>query len=248
MRMRHAIVRISAALGSVVLLASAGPPEVIVNGGFETGDLTGWTVVNQAGGQGDWRNQIGELSPISRTAVSNPPVGTYAAMADQSGGGAGSHVLYQDFVVPSHLAVAILGFQLYLNNHAPDFAVPDPPSLDFTGGPSQQVRVDLLRGGADPFSVSPDNVVVGLFETVQGRPSGPSYDAFNFDLTDRLRPLAGQMLRLRFAEVNNQGGLQFGVDGVFFSGSALPEPATIVLIAPAIAVGLVLVVRRGRRP
>ena len=73
--------------------------------------------------------------------------------------GPGSHVLYQDFIVPLLVASATLDFDLFVGNRAGVFV--SPASLDFsTPALNQQARVDILRGGADPFSVGQKVTVV----------------------------------------------------------------------------------------
>jgi hypothetical protein len=49
----------------------------IVNGGFEAGDFTGWTVVDQAGGAGSWFAYSGTVSLLSGATIAAPPQGTY---------------------------------------------------------------------------------------------------------------------------------------------------------------------------
>ena len=46
------IAALAAAAMTLATVAHAG--ELLVNGNFETGDLSGWTVVDQAGGAGSW--------------------------------------------------------------------------------------------------------------------------------------------------------------------------------------------------
>src|SRR5207249_4987568 len=83
-------------------LAPAAPTAradvVINNGGFEAG-LASWTRADQLGSVGTFALQTGTTSPVNGTTVPAPPGGTRAAMTDAQG--PGSHVLYQDFVVPS---------------------------------------------------------------------------------------------------------------------------------------------------
>ena len=98
---------------------------LITNGGFESG-LSGWTLANQAGGDGTFSIQTGTSSPINGDPVPAPPEGTNAAMSD--GGGPGSHVLYQDFAVANtSLALATLSFELFIGNRSSlGFFTPNP--------------------------------------------------------------------------------------------------------------------------
>jgi hypothetical protein len=114
--------------------------------------------------------------------------------------GPGSHVLYQDFVVPT--GSALLSFSLFIGNRANAFST--PASLDFsTPALNQQARVDILKASADPFSVAAADVLQNVYQTHVGDPLLSGYSNLNFDLTSLFSANAGQTLRLRFAETDN---------------------------------------------
>ena len=132
--------------------------ELIVNGGFEAGggSFTGWTHLDQAGGGGSWFIQSGAFSPMSGFVVPPPPEPTHAAMTDQDR--PGSHVLFQDFLVPVSLTSATLSFDRFIGNRDTDFFT--PPSLDYTVSPNQQARVDILIGTpSSEFSVGAADIL-----------------------------------------------------------------------------------------
>jgi len=139
--------------------ATANAIPLILNGGFESG-FTSWVRVDQVGSEGTFALQTGTLSPVSGDPVPAPPGGLTAAMTDAAG--PGSHVLYQDFLVPNEGAV--LTFSLFIGNRADRFVT--PTTLDFsTPALNQQARVDILRGGTDPFSVAAGDIVLVLYQT-----------------------------------------------------------------------------------
>jgi hypothetical protein len=221
--------------------------DLIVNGSFESGNLEGWTIANQDGSNGNWFTQSGELSPLSGTFVPGPPKGLFAAMTDQTG--PGTHVLYQDIVIPGDVGGPPtsygLAFDYYLGNRANSFSSPD--SLNFDVSPNQQVRVDLLRSGANPLSVASDDVLVNVLRTLSSDPPSNVYNAINFSISVDATTLSpGQTVRLRFAQVNNQGPFQFGLDNVQFFSTAIPEPASITLVGIALMLCLIKVF--GRPP
>ena len=74
------------------VVTGAAGAATVANGGFESGDLAGWTVSNL--GSGDWFNYTGTLAPLSGTAIAAPLQGTRAATSAQTA--PGSHILYQD--------------------------------------------------------------------------------------------------------------------------------------------------------
>ena len=227
--------------GLLVPLSAQALP-VLVNGGFEAG-LSGWTRVEQLGSDGTFYLQSGTTSPVAGDPVPAPPQGANAAMTDPSGGG--SHVLYQDFTASA--GAATLSFSLYVGNRGDAFYVPG--HLDWAGVDlNQQARVDILRSGADVFSVAAADVLLSLFSTNVGDPLVSGYSTYAFDVTSLLAAHAGETLRLRFAEVDNVAPFQFGVDDVRFDAvTPVPEPETLVLLGAGLAalVGRFAKRRRG---
>lgn len=219
----------------VALFAATTPPgalatPVIVNGGFESG-FSGWTLANQVGGSGSFFIQSGTTSPVMSDAVPLPTEGNSAAMSDADA--PGSHVLYQDFVATA--GPVVLAFDLFIGNRSDRFAT--PPTLDFSiADINMQARVDILAASTDPFSVASGDVLLSLYATAEGDTLISGYTGFNFDLTALMAAHIGQTLRLRFAEVDNLFSLQMGVDNVrFTTGSAVPEPGSLVLAGMALA-------------
>ncbi len=211
-----------------VLLAASGSSiasaqDLIANGGFETG-FSGWTRVDQLGSDGTFQLQTGTASPVNGFTVPGPREGLRSAMSDSVG--PGSHVLYQDFVVPALVPGATLKFSIFVNNGATAFSVPN--SLDFsTPALNQQARVDILRGGTDPFSLAPADVLFNAFQTALNSPLVTGYNDFTIDVGALLAANAGQTLRLRFAEVDNVNFFNFGVDAV--SLTIIPAPSALAL-------------------
>jgi hypothetical protein len=229
-------------MGSVLCLlvapvAHAAP--LIMNGGFEAG-LSGWTIASSVGSDGSFFLQTGTMSPVNGVTVPAPPGGLNAAMTDAQG--PGGHVLYQDFLAVAQSSV--LSFDLFVGNRADRFAAPG--TLDWTTPAlNQQARVDILRSGTDPFSVSASDVLATFYQTLPGDPLVSGYNTFSFDVSALLAANAGQALRLRFAEVDNLNLFQLGIDNVSLQeGAVVPEPASLLLCAT----GLIgLAIRRGRR-
>jgi len=216
----------------------------IVNGGFETG-FSSWVRVDQLGSEGTFALQSGLASPVNADPVPAPPSGTRAAMSD--GAAPGAHVLYQDFVATP--GSQTLSFDLFIGNRADRFAT--PASLDFAltspnGAQTlnQQVRVDLLRAGADPFSVAAADILLSLYASQVGDPLVSGYRSFSSDIGALLGAHSGELLRLRFAETDNVAQMQLGVDNVAIAAvSAIPEPASTALLAVGLAA---LFARRSR--
>ena len=193
------------AVTAFLLFVSAAGAAGIRNGGFEEGNFQGWTVADK-GEAGSWFVYSGTTTPVTGDPVDAPPGGTFAAVTDQIDTGA--HVLYQTLKLGTEGA-QVLSFNLYYLNHATEFCTPS--SLDSTGeeGCNQQYRVDILRKGADPFSVSSNDVLRTLFRTEVGDPLTLGPTPMSFKLTH----LHGKVI-LRFAEVDNQTFFNASVDDV----------------------------------
>lgn len=217
----------AAALACSATLAAQAAP-VIVNGGFEAG-LSGWTRVEQVGGDGSFSLQTGTASPVNGEIVPAPPGGSAAAMSD--GANPGSHLLYQDFVAVATPG-ATLSFALYLNNLGGLYATPASLAFDITSQTpaatlNQQARVDILAAGADPFSLAPGDILLSLFATQVGDALTSGYTTISTDISALLAAHDGQTLRLRFAEVDNLGPLLMGIDDVQISGT-VPAPGMLL--------------------
>lgn len=197
--------------------------DLIINGGFESG-FAGWTRVDQIGSEGTFHLQSGVSSPVNAFGVVAPPEGVNAAMTDSVG--PGSHVLYQDFLVPVLVPGATLQFSIFINNGAAAFSTPN--SLDFaTTALNQQVRVDILAGGSDPFSTAAGDVLFTAFQSAAADPLVSGYTTFTLDVTALLAARTGQTLRLRFAEVDNVNFFNLGVDAVSLT---IPAPSALALL------------------
>jgi hypothetical protein len=177
------------------------------NGGFETGDFSGWSRANRRFGDeiGNWRVYEGTTSPLSEFIIAAPPQGIFAATTDQSG--PGTHLLFRKITLKPGMEHK-LSFFLYYNNRAEDFST--PKTLDFEGEPNQQYRVDILKREADFFTMNSNALLANVFRTRVGDPLtlGPTFMTFN------LTPFAGQTVRLRFAEVDNEDNFLASVDRV----------------------------------
>jgi len=181
------------------------------NGGFEldSTNLLNWNVSDNGGGS--WYVQTGTSSPLNFFSVASPTEGVNAAMTDMTG--PGSHLLYQDFVVPPN---AILSFDFYVQNLAGAWFVPEPASLDPNVVPNQQVRIDIMDPSAPVDDVG-SGVLLNLFVPQTSDPTIYGYVTASADLS----AFAGQTVRLRFAEVDNQLFNLFGIDNVRLSSGAI---------------------------
>lgn len=217
--------------------------QLITNGGFSSG-FAGWSKADAAGGDGTFFLQSGTLSPVNGDAVPSPPGPVAAAMSD--GGGPGSHVLYQDFVIGGAASQFILQFDLFIGNRAGQFATPGNGTLDFgINGPNQQVRVDILRTSAGIFSVAGSDVLQNIYQSSAGLPLVSGYTTVAVDVSALANANFGNTLRLRFAETDNLAQLQAGVDNV--SLQSVPEPSSVLLGSAGCLVGLAAVLRKRRR-
>ncbi len=205
---------------------SALAVELVVNGTFEsnggvnTNILTGWTVTDQAGSSGSWFAQSGTSPPAgfgSGLTVAAPPQGTFAAMTTQDGGG--SHILSQNVTIPSG-APAIFSARVYVNNAAAAWST--PASLDYTVTPNQQYRIDLMTTGSALTDMGA-GILQNLYKTSVGDPPVSGYNLITVDVS----AFAGQTVRLRLAEVDNQLYLSTGADVVSIQSGAVAAVAPV---------------------
>jgi len=257
--------------GLLLVPAHAWATELIINGGFElnggagTSLLTGWTVSNfDSNASGSWYAQTGSSSPVNGFPVQPPPQGNYAAMTD--GTGPSSQALIQSFTAAAGPGTFTLSFDYFysygsFNGTFPWGSSYTPPStLDYnffsnTGQLNDQAIVNLLSSGAGAFDNSGPTVVqhiLRLNPTSLGDPNSNlcfpelcSYTSVSVPLTGLV---GGDTYQLQFAEVDDQGAFNFGVDQVSLRFTpAVPEPSSFALIASGMAALALFVVRRKVR-
>ncbi len=189
------------------------PSAVANNGSFETGTFAGWGVSNPCGSTiGNWFVYSGTTSPVSNFTIPAPPAGAFAAVTDQVG--PGTHILFQDIALEAGSSHT-LTMTLYFNNRHTANITPADFNLDCSnsaGNPNQQFRVDIIRPGALLTTVSPADILQTIFWTANLPTTQLSMAPTPF-VAD-LSAFAGQTVRLRFAEVDNQFFYQAGVDNV----------------------------------
>ncbi len=198
--------------------------ELVANGDFETGDLTGWTVTS--GGGGAIFALSGCCGPISGYPVPPPPQGAYAAVVDQDR--PSTLILHQDVFVPP-IGTTVFSAIIWVENRHPYYYVDPELGLDYQGGgQNQHFRVDIVNPAASVYDVGA-GVLRNVYLTEPEDPTSIGYSVIGVDLT----PFKGQTVRLRFAVVDNQYCFNAGVDVVSVrTGAPSPGAPEIRLPTP----------------
>ncbi len=197
-------------------------PNLLANGDFETGDLTGWTVETFGYSGGYWGGwfvyQDGLAPPTDNDRkysynvfeVFEPPQGQYAAVTD--GNGEGVQVLYRDIDVddPSLLRATVF----YRTEFSPSYAIAGSRIIvsdDLTTSQvNQQYRIDLVDPEAPLLSIDDGDILATVFRTLKDDPVQLEPTALSVDLS----PWVGQTIRLRCVEVDTRGPFFAGLDDV----------------------------------
>jgi hypothetical protein len=211
------LVGIVTILPSVALAASV---DLMVNGTFETGDLTGWTVLSHAASQGTYVvDDTDPFTPLSGLPTVGPAGGAFYALSDSVGPGA--QVIYQDFSAPVGATLVSLSFDMFVNNWNGGAPVIGK-GFDYLGSSNQHARVELLKNTAEPFSSDVvTSFFVGADSNVDETPPH-EYKHYTFDITSIVN--SGEVFRLRFGEVDNLLFLNQGIDNVSIRVGAQPMP------------------------
>lgn len=181
--------------------------QLLTNGGFETGDLTGWTFEPTPGAAGGVSVIAATVAPLSGFTTAGPSEGTSYALFDQDENFAGA--LFQSFTVPGGDKEVVLTFDMFVLNSAGDTAV-DGGFIGYSGlEDNQHVRVDVLPATAGTFDTT-DPGIQNVYLGVDGDTPTLPYISYEFDLS--LTP--GETYTLRFAESSNMGYMNTGVDRV----------------------------------
>ena len=211
--------------------AHAAPVSLITNGDFESG-LAGWTVADLAGGSGSWftiaPGANAPTSGISTSGSGGSAHGNQIAVTDQTG--PGTHSLLQSFTVAPGATNVKLIFDMFVNNYGGGPFC--GPGLDHTNSAVECGRVDILSSAAGAFDTG-GGVLANLYLGSDSAINPNPFMTYTIDITSIVG--AGGNFQLRFAESDNQGFFNQGVDNVSLTADAsVPEPSTIALIGLAL--------------
>jgi len=203
--------------------------ELLNNGGFETGDFSGWFAVTASDTEGTIEVISDSIAPLSGGNTTNPSEGSFHAITGQTGPGAYS--ISQGFAIPTDALSLTLTFDLFAVSNA-GFA--DAGSFDFMGAPNQHARVDILSAGADPFDL--DSVVMNVVAPlVSGDFANTMYTSYTIDLSD-LVGVASSFV-LNFGQVDNLSFFSTGIDNVSLTAetAVVPIPSALLLMLSGFA-------------
>jgi Fungalysin metallopeptidase (M36)/Bacterial Ig domain/Fungalysin/Thermolysin Propeptide Motif len=161
--------------------------QLIVNGGFESGTLSGWTREDSTSGGGFVvANNL--FDPVGPDGSLPPFAGSRYALTQSYGNG--KHTLWQEFIIPDGLANVTLTWAERVHNHAGIWSS------------NQQYRVELRNTA---------NVVLATLRSTQpGDPVSGGWTNFTVNLWE----YRGQTLRLAFVEEDTLGAINVSLDGV----------------------------------
>ena len=248
-------ISVGAVLAIIVLAATtplrAAPVELITNGGFETGDFTGWTVTDAGSGSFE---VLGGLTPPGGCPspdcdTPGPHTGQFYAVSWQDE--PGTHALWQPFTVPGLANSVTFTFDMFVQTEADLAVFLDPAGvavLDHFEGvlgdggddlptDNQHARVDIMSSASLPFDTA-TGVLSNFYLGIDGAPTQP-YISYSFDITSLVG--GGGTFLVSFAQTDNRGFFNQGVDNVsiLFEEYRVPEPALLVLLGLGLA-GLAL--------
>lgn len=219
---------ISIAISAFLVGATnASSVELISNGDFEGGTLSGWTVNNTA----VYGNDFYVIANGGAVPVSGQPTavlasgGKFVAVSDQDG--AGGEELRQGFTVAPGTTSLTLQFDWFNNTHTFQFGT----AIDAS---EQAGRVDILLAGAAALDTGAGVAMnlllnVGTFTTF-GDTIPWTHEVFD------LSSLAPGAYELRFGNGQCCFYQELGVDNVsLIATTTVPEPASLALAAIGLA-------------
>lgn len=232
-----------------VLLTTAGQVQAgFVNGSFETGDFSGWTLVEGGAstdaGLGIWGNvstgtTITTSTPVfdhfdgaSYTSRSPGLPRTYSAtdgtrLAIQLQNGPQFHRMYQDILLGA--SDTTLTWDMFYQDHNRSFVVNSNPNEI-----GQYLAISLRD--------TSDNLLSTLFITNPGDAGSIPMTSFSRDITG----FAGSLVRLSVEMDVDVFYLDAGFDNFGIQSSVVPEPASMVIWGIG-ALGMGLVARRRKK-
>lgn len=199
--------------------ASTASAASIVNGNFESGGTAGWSIFTVPTSAGGWQTYSGTTSPMSSGDTDPIPaaIGTASAVADQTGEMAS--VLYQDVALEPGMSHT-LDFSYWFATFAP-FTATNNIAFPFPSGPDdQQVIIDVIKSSASPITANPADSLATVYRSNLGDATTRNWTNATVDLST----FAGQTVRVRFLDINQNSYLLVGVDNVAITSKDVLAP------------------------
>ncbi len=221
---------------ALVCLASApafAGTQLITNGGFETGDLTGWNTLGTASSDDLFYADNSGATPLNGFPTAGPDSGSWYAVSDMSGLVTPEFsYLTQSVTIPVGTTDAVLSFAIFVN--------------DVFGGSGTGGEVAIWANNANPLSATPLDVVYGPSDTAVSNGNPNPWLPQSFDITSQIT--AGTTYEVGVLETDSTGPINVGVDNFSLvatvTTAATPEPATLLPTAFLLAALLVYFARR----
>jgi hypothetical protein len=202
----------------IFLLAfTANAGQILNNGGFESGNLTGWFTADSAASYGSFYADNQLYTPLNDNATVGPQAGSWYAVSDAYA--PGTHALTQTFTDPLGTTSALLSFSIFVN--------------DLFGGGGTGGEVALFANGANPLAAAPLVVLWGPNDTAESSLNVPNawVTVTNMNITGDLT--AGTTYELSFLESDSTGPINVGVDSVSLvttgnGNGSTPEPSMLI--------------------
>lgn len=194
------------------MLPSGASAATVVNGDFETGNLTGWQQYNSTP-EGEWF-----VYSAAEAGGFFAPTGNFAAVDEEND--PDTAILYQD-VALEPFSTHQLSMTIAYESQAP-IIVPPSGTLAVSPGPgnqNQQLRVDVMKPTAPIESISPSDILATLF----ANKTGDTEKLNPTQLTADLSAFAGQTVRIRIANAVGDSYFNTMVDNVAIASAPIPN-------------------------
>jgi len=194
---------------------SGGSTDIMVNGSFETGDFTGWTVQDFAAPFSPYA--VGPIADTGFFTAVTPTDGAQLAWNGFDSGSADTSVVYQDVSIPSGAVAATLSWDENLDYDLDTFCT----------GCSARIYEVQIRDLSDN--------VLEVVQSVTATPNTIDNDSLWESLTADLAAYAGQTVRIAYWQNTpdaSSGPGQFALDNVVLDVTTGGSPPYIIELGP----------------
>jgi hypothetical protein len=222
----------SAAVATALSL-SVQASNLFTNPGFETGDLTGWTVASTQGSDDGFYADNTTTTPLNGFPTVGPFAGNWYAVTDMSGlVTPETTTLTQSVTIPIGTTAVSISLEMFVN--------------DQFGSSGTGAEVAIWANGANTLTAAPLFVLFGPIDTAVSGGTPNPYVLYQADITGDVT--AGTTYTIGVLESDANGPINVGVDNFAVTAtSGIPEPGTMGLTGLFAAAVLAYGARRKAR-